>query len=255
MILDAVLGDRRCWWLSPEGDKRRFFGLRRDNWLRPEDYPHIAFGSGRQRTIRCFPDKLPIGIGKDNNDHVRLPLPREPPSPGGLPPVPDPPRRAVPLPAYLDGPVARATTLQEGRRPVQSGAPRRALDTAEPKRHQSAGDVLPRAAGTGGTPRRSGRSLHQAGVPNAGDAEDPGPVSRLATTGRSGALAGPLDLLAGRSIARLFGRRGRTAEPPVPAAHRHDGPRRLGQEGGQAKIASGWPPTFDGLFRAFPHPW
>ena len=31
MILDAVLGDRRCWWLSPEGDKQRFFGLRRDN--------------------------------------------------------------------------------------------------------------------------------------------------------------------------------------------------------------------------------
>ena len=24
MILDAVLGDRRCWWLSP-GDKRAFF--------------------------------------------------------------------------------------------------------------------------------------------------------------------------------------------------------------------------------------
>jgi hypothetical protein len=70
MILDAVLDDRRCWWLSPEGDKRRFFSLRRENWPRPDDYPHIAFGSGRQRTIRCFPDKLPIGIGKDNNDQL-----------------------------------------------------------------------------------------------------------------------------------------------------------------------------------------
>jgi hypothetical protein len=70
MILDAVLDDRRSWWLSPEGDKKRFFSLRRENWLRPEDYPHIAFGSGRQRTIRCFPDKLPIGLGKDNNDQV-----------------------------------------------------------------------------------------------------------------------------------------------------------------------------------------
>jgi len=68
MILDAVLNDRRCWWLSPEGDKKRFFSLRRENWLRVEDYPHIAFGSGRQRTIRCFPDKLPIGIGKDISD-------------------------------------------------------------------------------------------------------------------------------------------------------------------------------------------
>jgi hypothetical protein len=70
MILDAVLGDRRCWWLSPEADKWRFFGLKRENWLRPEDYPHIAFGSGRQRTIRCFPNKLPIGIQKDHTDHV-----------------------------------------------------------------------------------------------------------------------------------------------------------------------------------------
>ena len=71
MILDAVLGDRRCWWLSPEADKRRFFGLKRESWLQPEDYPHIACGLGRQRTIRCFPDKLPIGIGKDSNDRVR----------------------------------------------------------------------------------------------------------------------------------------------------------------------------------------
>jgi len=70
MILDAVLDDRRSWWLSLEGDKKRYFSLRRENWLRPEDYPHLAFGSGRQRTIRCFPDKLPLGLAKDNNDQV-----------------------------------------------------------------------------------------------------------------------------------------------------------------------------------------
>jgi hypothetical protein len=70
MILDAVLGDRRCWWLSPSDDKWRFFCLKRDNYLRPEDYPHIAFGSGRQRTIRCFPDKLPIGIEKNRTSQL-----------------------------------------------------------------------------------------------------------------------------------------------------------------------------------------
>jgi hypothetical protein len=70
MILDAILGDRRCWWLSPANDKWKFFSLMRDNYLRPEDYPHIAFGSGRQPTIRCFPDKLPIGVGKDENSHL-----------------------------------------------------------------------------------------------------------------------------------------------------------------------------------------
>jgi hypothetical protein len=70
MILDAVLRDRRCWWLSPADDKWKFFCLMRDNYLRPEDYPHIAFGAGRQRTVRCFPDKLPIGVEKDRTDHL-----------------------------------------------------------------------------------------------------------------------------------------------------------------------------------------
>ncbi len=70
MILDAVLGDRHCWWLSPEDDKRRFCARLRDRELRPEDYPHIAFGTGRQRIIRCFPDKLPIGIEKSRTDHL-----------------------------------------------------------------------------------------------------------------------------------------------------------------------------------------
>jgi hypothetical protein len=72
MILDAVPGDRRRCWLSPADDKWRFFCVKRDNYLRPEDYPHIAFGSGRQRTVRCFPDKLPIGIEKDSTDHLVL---------------------------------------------------------------------------------------------------------------------------------------------------------------------------------------
>jgi len=70
MILDAVLGDRHCWWLGPEADKRRFFALKQDNYLGPEDYPHIAFGSGRERVIRCFPDKLPIGVEKGRTDHL-----------------------------------------------------------------------------------------------------------------------------------------------------------------------------------------
>ena len=55
MILDAILGDRRRWWLSPADDKWKFFCLMRDNYLRPEDYPHIAFGSGRQRRFGAFP--------------------------------------------------------------------------------------------------------------------------------------------------------------------------------------------------------
>ena len=66
MILDAVLGNRRCWWLSPESDKRALFDLTQQTGLGPEDYPHIAFGAAPRKTIRCFPDKLPIGIEKDD---------------------------------------------------------------------------------------------------------------------------------------------------------------------------------------------
>jgi len=65
MILDAVLGDRRCWWLSPAEDKRTFFDAR-ETGLRDEEYPHISFGAGRNKIIRCFPDKLPIGIDKED---------------------------------------------------------------------------------------------------------------------------------------------------------------------------------------------
>ena len=64
MILDAVLSDRRCWWLSPEADKRTFFDTTQETGLSPEEYPHITFRSGLRKTVRCFPDKLPIGIEK-----------------------------------------------------------------------------------------------------------------------------------------------------------------------------------------------
>jgi hypothetical protein len=82
MILDAVLSDRRHWWLSSEGDKRAFFDLWQQTGLRPQDYPHLAFGAGSTKTIRCFPDKLPIGIEKQDTSRFvfiylvnrRLPL-------------------------------------------------------------------------------------------------------------------------------------------------------------------------------------
>lgn len=52
--------------MSPECDKRAFFDLTQQTGLGPEDYPHIAFGAAARKTIRCFPDKLPIGIEKDD---------------------------------------------------------------------------------------------------------------------------------------------------------------------------------------------
>lgn len=66
MILDGVLSDRRCWWLSHEADKRTFFDVTQETGLRPEEYPHITFAASSRKTIRCFPDKLPIGIEKED---------------------------------------------------------------------------------------------------------------------------------------------------------------------------------------------
>ena len=129
----------------------------------------------------------------------------------------------------------------------KAARPRGALDSAESEREQVSGDVLSRTPGAGRTPRRSVRSLHRAGVPEAGHAEDPGPLSGLATSRRQGAVAVVLDLSARRSVLWPFGCRSPAAEPPVPPAHRLDGPGCVGQEGGEAKIASGWPPGFGTL--------
>jgi hypothetical protein len=63
MLLDAVLADRRVGWLGTERDKHTYFrqalveSKLQDHW-----YPHLAFGTGRDRTLRLFPDKLPIGV-------------------------------------------------------------------------------------------------------------------------------------------------------------------------------------------------
>jgi hypothetical protein len=51
--------------LSPAEDKRTFFDGR-ETGLRDEEYPHISFGTRRAKIIRCFPDKVPIGIDKED---------------------------------------------------------------------------------------------------------------------------------------------------------------------------------------------
>ena len=247
MILDAVLGDRRCWWLSPECDKRAFFDVTQQTGLQPEEYPHIAFGSGRTKTVRCFPDKLPIGIEKDDTSRFVFLYLVNRRDPGGLPPVPNPSPRPLRQPALVDASSACAAALQEGPGALQGGRPGGTLDSAESEREQVPGDVLSRTPGAGRPPRRSIRSLHRAGVPEAGHAEDPSPLSGLATIRRQGSLAVVFDLSARRLVLWSIGRRGSVVEPPVPPAHRLDGPGCVGQEGGEAKIASGWPPGFGTL--------
>ena len=74
MILDAVLADTHCTWLGTENDKLQHFiyGVLHSD-LRKIDYPHLTFGDGDRKTMRYFPDKLPIGAERDfGRRHVFL---------------------------------------------------------------------------------------------------------------------------------------------------------------------------------------
>ena len=62
MLLDAVLGEPTCTWLGPARDKRRYFIRHLESRLDAREYPHLTFGDGPEKTIRYFPDKLPIGV-------------------------------------------------------------------------------------------------------------------------------------------------------------------------------------------------
>src|SRR5205823_3813370 len=74
MLLDAVLADKKHTWLGTENDKLAYFilGLLGAE-MKKEEYPHLSFGEGDQKTVRYFPDKLPIGIERSRGRrHVFL---------------------------------------------------------------------------------------------------------------------------------------------------------------------------------------
>jgi hypothetical protein len=60
MLLDIVLDQPELTWLGAEADKAVHFGQRHD--VPREDLPSLVFEQGGSRTVRYFPDKLPIGI-------------------------------------------------------------------------------------------------------------------------------------------------------------------------------------------------
>jgi hypothetical protein len=62
MVLDAVLADRSVVWLGTEHDKVSCFQRRVGDRLNVAEFPRLVFGSGPTKTVRYFPDKLPIGI-------------------------------------------------------------------------------------------------------------------------------------------------------------------------------------------------
>jgi len=68
MLLDAVIAHPEVTWLATEREKVAHFT--RESRLRPRDLPHLRFGNEHGRTLRFFPDKLPIGIEADGRGHV-----------------------------------------------------------------------------------------------------------------------------------------------------------------------------------------
>ncbi len=78
MVLDAVLADRSFTWLGTEQDKRTHFLTHLQERVTEDDFPRITFGSGEASTRRYFPDKLPIGIRPNSDDHVLIYLMTKP---------------------------------------------------------------------------------------------------------------------------------------------------------------------------------
>jgi hypothetical protein len=60
MVLDAIVEDPEMVWLGTTEDKTAHLtALTR---ITPGELPHVTAGNGERRTVRYFPDRLPIGI-------------------------------------------------------------------------------------------------------------------------------------------------------------------------------------------------
>jgi hypothetical protein len=60
MVLDAIVEDPDLVWLGTADEKvAHVLALTR---IAEADLPHVAVGEGERRRVRCFPDRLPIGI-------------------------------------------------------------------------------------------------------------------------------------------------------------------------------------------------
>lgn len=60
MLLDVVLGDTETTWLGTEREKVAYFTERHS--LSADELPALVFSQKGSRTVRYFPEKLPIGL-------------------------------------------------------------------------------------------------------------------------------------------------------------------------------------------------
>ena len=70
MLLDAVLATTNVTWLATEREKLSHFTLLLHGRLDRDELPHLVFGTGTAKTVRYFPDKLPIGVHNAGGTHV-----------------------------------------------------------------------------------------------------------------------------------------------------------------------------------------
>jgi hypothetical protein len=78
MLLDAVLDDGEYTWLGPSMDKRRHFVRHVGDRLPLDEFPRSFLGDGPARSVRYFPDKLPIGMQPHGQPHVLVYLVNRP---------------------------------------------------------------------------------------------------------------------------------------------------------------------------------
>jgi hypothetical protein len=72
MLLDAVLAEPAVHWLGAEPEKVRHFLLTCSSRLRREDLPLLTFHGEANSTVRYFPDRVPIGLDREQDRHVFL---------------------------------------------------------------------------------------------------------------------------------------------------------------------------------------
>ena len=71
VVCESDLHDgREGTWLGPARDKRRHFVRHLESRLDVREYPHLTFGDGPEKTVRYFPDKLPIGVLPELDHHA-----------------------------------------------------------------------------------------------------------------------------------------------------------------------------------------
>jgi hypothetical protein len=70
MVLDAILATPDITWLATERDKLTHFTLLLKSRLSRDELPHLTFGTDAAKTVRYFPDRLPIGVDTDGQTHV-----------------------------------------------------------------------------------------------------------------------------------------------------------------------------------------